>query len=241
MAESELSVARRDAAGERRLTIGAVCSALKEDFPDISISKIRYLEDQKLLAPRRTRGGYRLYSVDDVERLRRILKLQRDEFLPLRVIREELDRPERDDAGPASRRRRASGAPPATGRSLTLAEVTEQSGATPELVRELEDFSLLVARDGRYRAEDAQIAAVAAAFGAYGVGARHLRAFHGAIMREEGLLEQLLSPSLRARNPERRGAGLEEAETLAALCAELTELILLRDLRRIGEHVESTT
>jgi DNA-binding transcriptional MerR regulator len=240
MAESELSVARRDAAGERRLTIGAVCSALKEDFPEISISKIRYLEDQKLLAPRRTRGGYRLYSEEDVERLRRILKLQRDEFLPLRVIRDELDRPERDDVGPASRRRRA-GAPPALGRSLTLDELTEQSGASTDLVRELEDFSLLTQRDGRYRAEDAQIAAVATAFASYGVGARHLRAFHSAIQREEGLLEQLLSPALRARNPERRSAGLEEAETLAALCAELTELILLRDLRRIGEHVESTT
>jgi DNA-binding transcriptional MerR regulator len=240
MAESELSVARRDAAGERRLTIGAVCSALKEDFPDISISKIRYLEDQKLLAPRRTRGGYRLYSEEDVERLRRILKLQRDEFLPLRVIREELDRPERDAPGPGGRRRRAA-APPPTGRTLTLDEVTTQSGASPELLRELEDFSLLSPRDGRYRAEDAQIAAVAAAFASYGVGARHLRAFHSAIQREEGLLEQLLSPSQRARNPERRAAGLEEAETLAALCADLTELILLRDLRRIGEHVESTS
>ncbi len=240
MAESELSVARRDATGERRLTIGAVCSALKEDFPDISISKIRYLEDQKLLAPRRTRGGYRLYSEEDVERLRRILKLQRDEFLPLRVIREELDRPERDDTGPASRRRRAAGAP-VTGRTLGTDELMAQSGVTPELLRELEDFSLLTPRDGRYRAEDAQIAAVATAFASYGVGARHLRAFHSAIQREEGLLEQLLSPALRARNPERRAAGLEEAETLAALCAELTELILLRDLRRIGEHVESTT
>src|SRR3954449_4000632 len=152
MAESELSVARRDAVGERRLTIGAVCSALKEDYPDISISKIRYLEDQKLLAPRRTRGGYRLYSEEDVERLRRILKLQRDEFLPLRVIREELDRPERDDVGPASRRRRAA-APPPTGRTLTLDELTERSGAAPELLRELEDFSLLAPSDGRYRAE----------------------------------------------------------------------------------------
>jgi DNA-binding transcriptional MerR regulator len=240
VAESELSVARRDAAGERRLTIGAVCSALKEDFPDISISKIRYLEDQKLLAPRRTRGGYRLYSEEDVERLRRILKLQRDEFLPLRVIREELDRPERDDSGPAGRRRRGAGPPP-SGRPLTLEELSAQSGASPELVRELEDFSLLTPRDGRYRAEDAQIAAVATAFASFGVGARHLRAFHSSIQREEGLLEQLLSPSLRARNPERRAAGLEEAETLAALCAELTELILLRDLRRIGEHVESAS
>src|SRR6188472_2340768 len=74
----------------KSLTIGAVCKALSQEFPDISISKIRYLEDQKLLAPRRTPGGYRLYSSTDVSRLRTILRLQRDEFLPLRVIRQEL-------------------------------------------------------------------------------------------------------------------------------------------------------
>ena len=74
----------------KTLTIGAVSKALEREFPDISISKIRYLEDQKLLAPRRTAGGYRLYSQADVERLRAILRMQRDEFLPLRVIRQEL-------------------------------------------------------------------------------------------------------------------------------------------------------
>ncbi len=76
----------------RRLTIGAVCAALRIDHPDISISKIRYLEEQGLLHPQRTRGGYRLFAQEDVERLRTILRLQRDEFLPLRVIREELEK-----------------------------------------------------------------------------------------------------------------------------------------------------
>src|SRR5919107_3853707 len=75
---------------QKSLTIGAVCKQPEREFPDISISKIRYLEDQKLLAPRRTQGGYRLYSSGDVDRLRTILRLQRDEFLPLRVIRQEL-------------------------------------------------------------------------------------------------------------------------------------------------------
>src|SRR3954454_22997897 len=75
---------------QKSLTIGAVCKQLEREFPEISISKIRYLEDQKLLTPRRTQGGYRLYSAGDVERLRTILRLQRDEFLPLRVIRQEL-------------------------------------------------------------------------------------------------------------------------------------------------------
>src|SRR5579872_2306733 len=74
----------------KSVTIGAVCKALQQEFPDISISKIRYLEDQKLLSPRRTQGGYRLYTQSDIQRLRTILRLQRDEFLPLRVIRQEL-------------------------------------------------------------------------------------------------------------------------------------------------------
>ena len=88
----------------KALTIGAVCKALSQEFPDISISKIRYLEDQKLLTPRRTPGGYRLYSSTDVSRLRTILRLQRDEFLPLRVIRQELaaGRAEDDRGAPAT-------------------------------------------------------------------------------------------------------------------------------------------
>src|ERR1700761_4763851 len=93
---------------QKAVTIGAVCKALHQEFPDISISKIRYLEDQKLLAPRRTQGGYRLYTQTDVDRLKTILRLQRDEFLPLRVIRQELagGRSEREvaaAAGPADR------------------------------------------------------------------------------------------------------------------------------------------
>ena len=94
-----------EATRERLLTIGAVCARLKDEFPDISISKIRYLEDQGLLAPKRTEGGYRLFADDDVERLQTILRLQRDEFLPLRVIREELDAP----GAKERKRRRPSG------------------------------------------------------------------------------------------------------------------------------------
>src|ERR671923_768228 len=86
-----------DGRRSRPLTIGAVCRRLQADFPDISISKIRYLEDQGLLSPRRTQGGYRLFSEEDVDRLETILRLQRDEFLPLRVIRQELASPSSKD------------------------------------------------------------------------------------------------------------------------------------------------
>ena len=90
---------------ERLLTIGAVCERLKGEFPDISISKIRYLEGEGLVTPQRTRGGYRLFGEDELERLETILRLQRDEFLPLKVIREELEKP----TSPERRRRRAHG------------------------------------------------------------------------------------------------------------------------------------
>src|SRR5688572_5046852 len=99
------SASRPGAASRPRkaLTIGAVCKILSQEFDDISISKIRYLEDQKLLTPRRTAGGYRLYSQSDVERLRTILRMQRDEFLPLRVIRQELAAGHERDEGEIGR------------------------------------------------------------------------------------------------------------------------------------------
>src|SRR5204863_5949433 len=121
----------------KTMTIGAVCKALKQEFPDVSISKIRYLEDQKLLSPRRTPGGYRLYSPAEVARLRTILRLQRDEFLPLRVIRQELaaGRAEPDAAPPGGRApdprtlRRASVAVKSAGAVYSLNDVLEETGA----------------------------------------------------------------------------------------------------------------
>src|SRR3954447_4711594 len=140
----------------KAMTIGALCKALDQEFPDISISKIRYLEDQKLLAPRRTPGGYRLYSPGDVARLRTILRLQRDEFLPLRVIRQELasGRTESDLAAPgggggdgaaaaARRKRRPSVTAPASGALYSLDDVVEETRADPRLVAELEDYGVI--------------------------------------------------------------------------------------------------
>src|SRR3954468_12949272 len=139
----------------KAMTIGAVCKALGQEFPDISISKIRYLEDQKLLTPRRTPGGYRLYTQSDVQRLRTILRLQRDEFLPLRVIRQELasgraaegetppaaPAPEGDGAAPRrQQRRRPSVTTKDAGAVYSLEDVLEETRADPQLVAELEDF-----------------------------------------------------------------------------------------------------
>jgi DNA-binding transcriptional MerR regulator len=220
----------------RLLTIGAVCTRLREEFPDISISKIRYLEDQGLLTPRRTRGGYRLFSEEDVERLQTILRLQRDEFLPLRVIRDALDSP----AGAAERARRRA---PGLGESETeidLDELCDRAGIGRDFARQLEEFGLLQPRleggERMYRETDAEIAAACGKLSRYGIDARHLRAFRTAADRQAALLEQLVAPALRSRNPERRKGGLDDLKALAAVSQELTQLLFWRDLRVVAER-----
>jgi DNA-binding transcriptional MerR regulator len=219
---------------EERLTIGSVCRRLQAEFPDISISKIRYLEDQGLLAPRRTQSGYRLFTEADVERLETILRLQRDEFLPLRVIRQELASP---SAAKDRRRRRGTGlADP--DEQLELGELCERAGIAPELARELEDFGLLQPRrDGGgklYPAGDVEIAVACAKLARYGISARHLRSFRTAADRKAALLQQLVAPSLRSRNPDRREAGIQELQILAELAQELSQLLFWRDLRQLA-------
>jgi DNA-binding transcriptional MerR regulator len=218
---------------QRLLTIGTVCGMLKEEFPDISISKIRYLEDQGLLAPRRTESGYRLFSDDDLERLETILRLQRDEFLPLRVIRQELASP----AAKERRRKRAVGLAEAE-EEMDLAELCERAGVDAGLARELEDYGLLTPRteggEKRYAESDADIALACGGLARYGIAPRHLRAFRTSADREAGLLEQLVGPALRARNPERRRSGLEDLETLADLARELSQLLFVRALRKLA-------
>jgi DNA-binding transcriptional MerR regulator len=223
-----------EAASRRRslLTIGAVCARLKPEFPDISISKIRYLEDQGLLTPRRTRGGYRLFSEEDVERLQRILELQRDEFLPLRVIRQELAAP----TVKAKRRRASSFAERED--ELDLDELCERAGIGRELVRELEDFGLLAARtegrEKRYTESDAEIAAACGRLAGYGISARHLRTFRTAADRQASLLEAVVAPALRGRNAERRAEGLRDLEALGAAAQELATLLFWRDLKEFA-------
>jgi len=217
----------------RLLTIGTVCGMLKDEFPDISISKIRYLEDQGLLAPRRTEGGYRLFSEEDVERLETILRLQRDEFLPLRVIRQELASPAARD-----RKRRRAGGLNADEGDLDLDELCERAGIDTRLARELEEFGLLTsraqAREKRYSELEADIALACGRLAQYGIAPRHLRAFRTSADREAGLIEQVVGPALRARSPERRRTGLEDLEALSELAAELSQLLSRRAVRRLA-------
>jgi DNA-binding transcriptional MerR regulator len=220
---------------ERLLTIGTVCRRLQGEFPDISISKIRYLEDQGLLAPRRTQSGYRLFSEGDVERLETILRLQRDEFLPLRVIRQELASP--SGAGKERRRRRAVGlADP--DEELDLGELCERAAVTRDLARELEEYGLLQPRreggEKLYPAGDVDVAVACAKLSRFGISARHLRTFRTAADREAGLLEQLVAPSLRSRNPDRRDAAVQQLQNLAEVAQELSQLLFWRDLRQVA-------
>jgi DNA-binding transcriptional MerR regulator len=219
---------------DRPLTIGAVCRLLREEFPDVSISKIRYLEDQGLLSLRRTHGGYRLFTEDDMERLRTILRLQRDEFLPLRVIREELTSP-----GRAKRdRKRAASAEARRLRPesalVTLDELSDRSGLDPAFVRELAEYGILEAQGGAFAETDVDIAVLCSRLARVGIEPRNLRTVRTSIEREVSLLETLLAPALRSRNPERRQGGLEELETLAGLLLELSQLLFWRSIRGLG-------
>jgi DNA-binding transcriptional MerR regulator len=245
ISEQQHQARPRDSRPRKALTIGAVCKILQNEFDDISISKIRYLEDQKLLTPRRTQGGYRLYSQADVERLRTILRLQRDEFLPLRVIRQELAAGgDIDLGGGAGERRPAAGAVRrailvnTSSAYLTLEEVIEETGARSELIAELENFGIVQPekRDGNpvYDETDREIVRAANELSRVGVGARNLRVFRSSADREANLLEALLGPALRSRNPERRKEALESLESLAATVSHLKHLLLVRDLRRLA-------
>jgi DNA-binding transcriptional MerR regulator len=226
----------------KAVTIGAVCKALVQEFPDISISKIRYLEDQKLISPRRTQGGYRLYTQADVDRLRTILRLQRDEFLPLRVIRQELagGRAERDVAAPGEPRslRRATVSARDSGALYSLDDVVEETGADPQLIRELVDFGVIKGenRGGiRYFDEtEREIVRAVSELARYGVGGRNLRVFRSSADREAQLLQSILAPALRSRNPERRKEAIEALENLASVTTHLKHLLLIRDLRKIA-------
>jgi DNA-binding transcriptional MerR regulator len=246
--EADTGTAERDgeepsAARAKGMTIGAVCKALRNEFPDISISKIRYLEDQKLLSPRRTPGGYRLYTQSDV--LRTILRMQRDEFLPLRVIRQELAAGRSEDeaahgvAGGSDmkRRRRAALAAPANA-MFPLDEVLEETRAEPRMVAELEEYGVIrgETRGGvKYFDEtEREIIRAVTELARYGVGGRNLRAFRTSADREAALLQQILAPALRSRNADRRREALDALENLAAVTTHLKHLLLIRDLRKIA-------
>lgn len=180
----------REASTPDLVPIGAVVALLAGEFPDVSASKIRYLEAEGLVEPQRTARGSRRYAPSDIDTLRRVLRLQRDEFLPLAVIRERLgstvDAPHDAPAVPVARLR------PPKPRAMTVAEVAHRSGLTEGAVRELESFGLVTRLD----ASAVEVCQAVARLEAYGIEARHLRSFRAAADRETGLVRQALAPML---------------------------------------------
>ena len=174
-----------------------------------------------------------MFSEGDVERLETILRLQRDEFLPLNVIRQELASP-----GTAERRRKRPLGITGDEELLDIDDVCDRAGVDPRLIRELEDFGLLQAKteggERVYGELDADIAAACGQLARFGIDPRHLRTFKTAADREAALLEAIVAPALRARNPERRRSGLEDLDALGAHAQELMQLLLFRALRRLA-------
>jgi DNA-binding transcriptional MerR regulator len=201
------------------LGIGEVLARLRGEFPDVSVSKIRFLESEGLIEPARSPSGYRRFDAADVDRLRYILTVQRDQYLPLRVIKERLLPPAGGVATTGSAAP-AGGAAQGKG-SLSRRELIAAAGIDEKQLAELEAFGL-VRRVGRAYGRDAlQVASAAAALGRYGVEPRHLRAVRAAVEREISFIEQVVAPTLRQRNPEAREQAGRTAREIATVTMRL--------------------
>jgi DNA-binding transcriptional MerR regulator len=215
--------------------IGEVLVQLQDEFPDVSVSKIRFLETEGLIQPARSPSGYRKFATADVDRLRYILTAQRDRYLPLRVIKDQLDAEEEEDGSGEP------GAYPAyadrldgPGTPLTRRELLEATGLDEARLTELEDFGL-VRRSGRHYGPDALAAARAVvALGGYGVQARNLRVLRAAVERETALIEQVVAPILRQRSPGARDRARQTAREISAIALRLHAALIEAALADAG-------
>jgi DNA-binding transcriptional MerR regulator len=218
-----------------RFTIGEVLAALRGDFPDVTISKIRYLESEELVHPQRTPSGYRKFAAADVVRLRYVLAAQRDQYLPLRVIKEHLDALDRGEELPGRAGAAAPGAGDPVGTApLPAAEFARAAGLTDEQLADCVHFGLFAPDvQDRYRATDLPVARAAAGLAQHGIEPRHLRIYRAAVERESALLEQLVVPLLRGRSDEARTRAAEQLQELGALSAQLHGALLEARLREV--------
>ncbi|MEV8443700.1 MerR family transcriptional regulator [Actinosynnema sp. NPDC051121] len=215
------------AAGRPRggLSIGAVLAQLRPDFPDVTISKIRFLESEGLVRPARTASGYRQFTSTDVDRLRYVLTAQRDRYLPLKVIKEQLDAA---DQG-ASKVLRAVDLSPAAGHRVTREDLLARAGIDVGVLADLEQHGLIrVGAGGFYDHEAVQIASTVRAMVEHGLEARHLRPFRVAADREVGLVEQVVAGARRQRDRE------DVVRELAALSVTLHTLLVKVGLRDVA-------
>jgi DNA-binding transcriptional MerR regulator len=211
------------------MSIGTVLNVLRDEFPEVTISKIRFLESEGLVEPRRTPSGYRKFSARDVERLGHILRMQRDHYLPLKVIREHLDAMERGEAVPlplVGRQRTAQDASAAvegpTVARVGRAELLAAADIDEAELKEWESYGLIAPlEDGAYDAEAVTVAALVAELGRFGIEPRHLRVMKAAADREAGLVDQIVAPLKRHRNPQTRAHAEARTKELADLTMKL--------------------
>jgi len=209
------------------LGIGEVLAQLQAEFPDVSVSKIRFLENAGLIQPARSPSKYRKFSPADVERLRYILTAQRDQYLPLRVIKDQLD------AGGQDHSERPAGRYPAPA-PLTRRELLEATGLDEARLAELEDFGLVRRSGGRYGPEALAAARAIVALDGYGVQARHLRVLRASAERETALIEQVVAPILRQRSDGARDRAGRTAREIAAVTLQLHAALIEAALADAG-------
>ncbi|MFD4572375.1 MerR family transcriptional regulator [Streptomyces sp. NPDC058417] len=211
------------------MSIGTVLNVLRDEFPEVTISKIRFLESEGLVEPQRTPSGYRKFSARDVERLGHVLRMQRDHYLPLKVIREHLDAMERGEAAPlptVGRQRDGEAVPEPseapTAARIGRAELLAAAGIDEDELREWESYGLVAPlAEGVYDAEAATVVALVAELGRFGIEPRHLRVMKAAADREAGLVDQVVAPLRRHRNPQTRAHAEARAKELADLAVRL--------------------
>jgi len=227
------------------LSIGEVLGKLRGDFPDVTISKIRCLESEGLIDPQRTPSGYRKFTTVDLERLRYVLLAQRDQYLPLKIIKENLDALDRGlqpaaSAGSAPIPRLAtvdgSLAPSAfleqSEMRLSRDELLSNSGLSEDQLVELESYGLIEIKGRHYDGDALTVAKVVAEIAAFGIEGRHLRAFKTAADREVGLVEQVITPLLRQKNPESKARAQEVSREIASLSVRLHSALVRSGLNR---------
>jgi len=227
------------------LSIGEVLSRLRTEFADITISKIRFLEAEGLIEPQRTPSGYRKFTTTDLDRLRFVLIAQRDQYLPLKVIKENLDAMDRGlspakNVGGVASPRLATNAGVLTSDQfasnndlrLTRTELLAASNLTNEQLTEIESYGLITIRGRHYDSDALSVAKAVAEISAFGIGARHLRAFKTAADREIGLVEQITTPLLRQKGSESKARAEEVERELASLSIRLHASLVRAGLHR---------
>lgn len=209
-----------------RFTIGEVVSSLQEEFPALSVSKVRYLERRSLINLERTNGGYRLFSTKDIDLLRRILLLQENEYLPLEVIRQRID----SGIIPSEEAVPGAGAPAGdSGREYTKEEICREAGADPGFIDELISVGVVGRGDssgGALTHRDLEVAKLANEMSRYSIQPRHLRGIVAAVDREVAMFKQVLNPDLRSGDEQRVSLAMEKASHLASVDSRLKELIM---------------